>query len=69
MIIVMEFAKGSELFCQLVEDYKNNNLNERTTKMQFYQVVDTVRYLHSKQVCHRDLKLVEVFGAPIRVNR
>ena len=28
MIIVMEFAKGGELFGQLVEDYKNNNLNE-----------------------------------------
>eukprot|EP00092_Neocalanus_flemingeri_P085896 GFUD01108151.1.p1 GENE.GFUD01108151.1~~GFUD01108151.1.p1 ORF type:complete len:278 (+),score=109.41 GFUD01108151.1:92-835(+) len=53
----MEFAKGGELFDQVVEDYKRNRLNERTAKLQFYQVVDTVRYLHSKQVCHRDLKL------------
>ena len=57
MIIVMEFANGGELFDQVVKDYKANDLNERKAKFQFYQVVDTVKYMHSKQVCHRDLKL------------
>ena len=41
----------------VVSDYQNKKMNEKTAKLQFYQVVDTVRYLHSKQVCHRDLKL------------
>jgi len=57
MIIVMEFANGGELFDQVVKDYKANDLYERKAKLQFYQVVDTVKYMHSKQVCHRDLKL------------
>ena len=55
--IVMEYARGGELFDRVVEDYDKNNLTERMAKFQFYQIVEAVRYLHSKQVCHRDLKL------------
>ena len=31
----------------VVSDYQNKKMNEKTAKLQFYQVVDTVRYLHS----------------------
>ena len=55
--IVMEYAKGGELFDRLVDDHNKNNLSERMAKFQFYQIVEAVRYLHSRQVCHRDLKL------------
>jgi len=57
LVIVMEYAEGGELFDQVVKDYKDNDLDERKAKFQFFQIVDAVNYLHSKQVCHRDLKL------------
>ena len=56
-IIVMEFASGGELFDQVLRDEKKKQLSEDTAKFQFYQVVECVRFLHSRQVCHRDLKL------------
>ena len=57
MTIVMEFARGGELFDRVVDDYRKNKLTERMAKLRFYQVVEAVRYLHSNNVCHRDLKL------------
>ena len=57
LVIVMEYAEGGELFDQVVEDFQKNCMDERKAKFQFYQVVDAVKYLHSNQVCHRDLKL------------
>lgn len=57
LVIVMELATGGELFDQVLGDKRNKQLQEDTAKFQFYQLVDTTKYLHSKQVCHRDLKL------------
>ena len=37
-----------------------DRLSERTAKIQFYQIVDAVSYLHRKNVCHRDLKLSNI---------
>ena len=37
-----------------------DRLSERTGKIQFYQIVDAVSYLHRKNVCHRDLKLSNI---------
>jgi len=57
LVIVMEYAEGGELFDQVVEDFKNNDIDERKSKFQFYQIVDAVKHLHSNHICHRDLKL------------
>jgi len=35
-------------------------LKEETAKQQFYQICHTIAYLHSKNVCHRDLKLENI---------
>jgi len=66
LVIVMEYAEGGELFDQVVEDYKNNHLDERKAKFQFLQIVDAVDYLHSKNVCHRDLKLENLLLAQFK---
>jgi len=55
--IVMEFAEGGELFNQVEEDFDSGKLNENVAKFQFYQICATIQYLHSMNVCHRDLKL------------
>jgi len=57
MNLVMEFAEGGELFEMLDEDVMKRNLDERVAKFQFYQICSTIDYLHSMNVCHRDLKL------------
>jgi serine/threonine protein kinase len=57
LAIVMEHISGGELFDQVISAEQRGELSEETAKFQFYQVVDTVRYLHSRQVCHRDIKL------------
>merc|ERR1719508_457607 len=60
MVIVMEYAAGGELFDQVVADHDANKLREETAKHQFYQISHTIAYLHSKNVCHRDLKLENI---------
>ena len=37
-----------------------DRLSERTAKIQFYQIVHAVAYIHSKNICHRDLKLSNI---------
>ena len=59
-VIVMEFAEGGELEHQVVLDRTMERLSERTAKIQFYQICHAVAYLHSKKVCHRDLKLSNI---------
>ena len=56
-VIGMEYAAGGELFDQVVADHDAYILSEETAKLQFFQVSHTIAYLHSKNVCHRDLKL------------
>ena len=60
IVIVMEYAAGGELFHLIKEDYEDKRLSEHLTKIQFYQIVHCVRYLHKNQVCHRDLKLENI---------
>ena len=46
-----------------------DRLSERTAKIQFYQIVDAVSYLHRKNVCHRDLKLSNILEFPGPLSR
>jgi len=55
--IVMEFVTGGLLFdtCQ-----KLGNMGENVGRYFMHQMLETVEYMHSKQVAHRDLKLENI---------
>ena len=63
MVIVMDLASGGELFDLVHDHYLSKTLSESSTKIYFYQIVHCVNYLHSNQVCHRDLKLENILLA------
>ena len=52
-LIIMEYCEGGELFNYIV---KNQKLSEEETAFFFYQIINGVEYLHSKNIVHRDLK-------------
>ena len=52
--IIMEYAIGGELFNYIVLKEK---LSEKETSFFFYQIIQGVRYIHLKKICHRDIKL------------
>ena len=60
LAIVMEFAEGGELDKQVNYDRTMGRLSETVAKFQFYQICHTVAYLHSINICHRDLKLTNI---------
>jgi len=60
LVIVMEYAEGGDLERQVKMDSVMGRLSETTAKFQFYQICHTIAYLHSKQICHRDLKLANI---------
>ena len=60
LVIVMEYAEGGELEKQVKMDTIMGRLSEVTAKLQFYQICHTIAYLHSQNICHRDLKLANI---------
>ncbi|GMJ01638.1 SNF1-RELATED PROTEIN KINASE 3.8, CBL-INTERACTING PROTEIN KINASE 10, SOS3-interacting protein 1 [Hibiscus trionum] len=50
--IVMEYAKGGELFNKVVK----GKLKEDAARRYFQQLISAVDFCHSRGVCHRDLK-------------
>jgi serine/threonine protein kinase len=52
--IVMEYAKGGELFGRIVHQ---GRLKEDQARKYFQQLIDAVDYCHSRGVYHRDLKV------------
>ena len=51
--IMMEYCSGGELFNYIV---KNQRLSEDETSYFFYQIINALEYIHSKNIAHRDLK-------------
>lgn len=54
LAIVMEYAAGGELFERICNA---GRFSEDEARFFFQQLISGVSYCHSKQVCHRDLKL------------
>ncbi|GLJ31198.1 hypothetical protein SUGI_0625150 [Cryptomeria japonica] len=57
LAIVMEYAAGGELFERIS---KAGRLSEDEARFFFQQIISGVSYCHSKQICHRDLKLENI---------
>ena len=55
LYIILELADGGELFDKINE---KRRLSETEAKLYFYQMALAISYLHSKNICHRDLKPV-----------
>ncbi|CAD8070100.1 unnamed protein product [Paramecium sonneborni] len=53
LYLVMEYAKGGELFDYIV---KKHQLSELIAARLFIQLINAVEYLHSLNISHRDLK-------------
>ena len=51
--IVMEYCQKGELFDYIVS---NKKLSEDEASIFFYQLINGVNYIHSKEIAHRDLK-------------
>ena len=52
--LIMELAKGGELFAKLCD---NGPFTEDRARFYFKQILTGVLYCHKKKLCHRDLKL------------
>jgi len=61
--IVFELANGGELFDYVSEDFDKHQFTEKAAKMQFYQILKGIKYLHDNNICHRDLKLENILLA------
>lgn len=60
--VVMEFLAGGELLEALLskekgEDGNEPHYSERDARIIFKQLLEAVKYMHDKQIVHRDLKL------------
>jgi len=54
MVVVMELCQGGTLIYDVVERTRKG-LSERRSKKIFRQIAEAVNYLHSNNICHRDL--------------
>jgi len=53
----MEYLEGGDLL-QLLKEKKR--LDEESARYIFLQLVDAMRYVHKKNIIHRDLKLENI---------
>ena len=56
--IVLEYAPNRELADYTI--YTGEGLGERNSKVLFYKIVKTIQAIHSKGICHRDIKLENI---------
>ncbi|QFZ29815.1 putative serine threonine-kinase [Clavispora lusitaniae] len=58
--MVLEYCEGNELYHYI---YEQKRLDIDVCRHLFYQIVEAMRYVHSLNLCHRDLKLENILLA------
>ena len=56
-LIIMEYINGGNLFSFVK---KRRKLSEKTAKFLFRQIIEGIKYIHSKNIVHRDIKLENI---------
>ena len=57
LFLVTDFCRGGDLFTYVLN---RDNLGENDVKLMMRQSMYTLNYLHSKGICHRDIKLENI---------
>lgn len=57
---VMEYAAGGELYAK-VSSKEKARLDEDEARTYFAQIIDAIEHLHSRNICHRDIKAENIF--------
>ena len=57
ILIIMEYINGGNLFSFVK---KRRKLSEKTAKFLFKQIIQGIKYFHSKNIVHRDIKLENI---------
>lgn len=53
LYIILEYARGGELFNKIIDKTK---FQEAEAKLHFFQIVSAVDHMHQRNIAHRDLK-------------
>lgn len=59
-IYIVQENCGEKSLSEYVKKSKNHRLDENEAKIVFSQFAASLKYIHSKNVCHRDLKLTNI---------
>ena len=54
IFIIMEYISGGTLQSFVK---KRRKLNEKTAKIFYKQIIESIKYIHSKNIVYRDIKL------------
>lgn len=60
LVLVQEYISGSSLYQVIKNKNSRTGLPEEQCKFYFKQMIDAVKYMHSVEICHRDLKLENI---------